>query len=129
MHRRCSLYLSVGLNQLEDANCLFSAVSNYCMNSASYEYKKMSVRKGVQFIPICKLSAGRLFRKTPRTYSTSWVGCFAVLQNMLNIYVSSFVRRMDELLTEPAIQILCFHKLLCILGIQYMYGKSSLLLR
>ena len=44
------MYLYVKLNW--DANFFFPAESKDCMNSASYEYRNMSARRGAQFVPI-----------------------------------------------------------------------------
>ena len=35
-----------------DAKCFFPTESKYCMKSASYEYRKMSARRGTQFVSI-----------------------------------------------------------------------------
>ena len=35
-----------------DAKCFFPVESKDCMKSASYEYRKMSARRGAQFVPI-----------------------------------------------------------------------------
>ena len=45
-----SMYLYVKLNW--DANFFFPVESKDCMNSASYEYRNMSARRGAQFVPI-----------------------------------------------------------------------------
>ena len=44
------MYLYVKLNW--DANRFLPAESNACMNSASYEYRNMSARRGAQFVPM-----------------------------------------------------------------------------
>ena len=44
------MYLYVKLNC--DANFVFPVESKDCINSASYEYRNMSARKGAQFVPI-----------------------------------------------------------------------------
>ena len=49
MDRTSSMYLYVKLNW--DANRFLPAESKDCMNSASYEYRNMSARRGAQFVP------------------------------------------------------------------------------
>ena len=44
------MYLYVKLNW--DANFFFPVESKDCMKSASYEYRKMSARRGAQLVPI-----------------------------------------------------------------------------
>ena len=44
------LYLYVKLNL--DANRFLPVESKDCMNSASYEYRNMSARRGAQFVPM-----------------------------------------------------------------------------
>ena len=46
MDKTSSMYLYVKLNW--DANRYLPAESNDCMNSASYEYRNMSARRGAQ---------------------------------------------------------------------------------
>ena len=50
MDKTSSMYLYVKLNW--DANRFLPAESKDCMNSASYEYRNMSARRGAQFVPI-----------------------------------------------------------------------------
>ena len=49
MDKTSSMYLYVKLNW--DANRFLPAESKDCMNSASYEYRNMSARRGAQFVP------------------------------------------------------------------------------
>ena len=60
----------VRLNQ--DANCFFPIQSKDCMNSASYEDRKISVKRGHNSYPLeCRLSTGILFSvKTTKILST-----------------------------------------------------------
>ena len=44
------MYLYVKLNW--DASRFLSTESKDCMNSASYEYRNMSARRGAQFVPM-----------------------------------------------------------------------------
>ena len=44
------MYLYVKLNW--DANRFLPVESKDCMNSASYEYRNMSARRGEQFVPM-----------------------------------------------------------------------------
>ena len=57
------MHLSVRLNR--DAHYFFPVECKDCMNSTSYEYKKMSARRGgggQSSYPLeCRLSVGRLF--------------------------------------------------------------------
>ena len=50
MDKTSSMYLYVKLNW--DANRFLPAESKDCMNSASYEYRNMSARRGAQFVPM-----------------------------------------------------------------------------
>ena len=50
MDKTSSMYLYVKLNW--DANRFLPAESKDCMNSASYEYRNMSARRGAQFAPM-----------------------------------------------------------------------------
>ena len=50
MDKTSSMYLYVKLNR--DANRFLPAESKDCMNSASYEYRNMSARRGAQFVPM-----------------------------------------------------------------------------
>ena len=51
------------------SKCFFPVESKYCMKSASYEYRKMSARRGHNSYPLeCQLSAERLFRQKRREY-------------------------------------------------------------
>ena len=50
MGKTSSMYLYVKLNW--DANRFLPAESKDCMNSASYEYRNMSARRGAQFVPM-----------------------------------------------------------------------------
>ena len=50
MDKTSSMYLYVKLNW--DANRFLRAESKDCMNSASYEYRNMSARRGAQFVPM-----------------------------------------------------------------------------
>ena len=50
MDNTSSMYLYVKLNW--DANRFLPVESKDCMNSASYEYRKMSARRGAQFVPM-----------------------------------------------------------------------------
>ena len=50
MDKTSSMYLYVKLNW--DANRFLPAESKDCMNSASYEYRNMSARRGAQFVPL-----------------------------------------------------------------------------
>ena len=49
MDKTSSMYLYVKLNW--DASRFLPAESKDCMNSASYEYRNMSARRGAQFVP------------------------------------------------------------------------------
>ena len=49
MDKTSSMYLYVKLNW--DANRFLPAESKGCMNSASYEYRNKSARRGAQFVP------------------------------------------------------------------------------
>ena len=50
MDNTSSMYLYVRLNR--DATRFFPVESNDCMKYASYEYRKLSARRGAQFVPI-----------------------------------------------------------------------------
>ena len=50
MDKTSSMYLYVMLNW--DANRFLPTESEDCMNSASYEYRNMSPRRGAQFEPM-----------------------------------------------------------------------------
>ena len=50
MDKTSSMYLYVKLNW--DANRFLPIESKDCMNSASYEYRNMSARRGAQFVPM-----------------------------------------------------------------------------
>ena len=58
MDKTSSMYLYVKLNW--DANRFLPAESKDCMNSASYEYRNMSARRGTQYLFLA-LTAGSLF--------------------------------------------------------------------
>ena len=49
MDKTSSMYLYVNLNW--DANRFLPTESKDCMNSASYEYRNMSARRGAQMVP------------------------------------------------------------------------------
>ena len=44
--------IDVPVSEIEPRCCFFSVESKDCMKSASYEYRKMSARRGTQFVPI-----------------------------------------------------------------------------
>ena len=56
MDKTSSMYLYVKLNW--DANRFLPAESKDCMNSASYEYRNMSARRGAQsiFLFVCQFN-------------------------------------------------------------------------
>ena len=54
MDNTSSMYVKVRLNR--DSYCFFPVESKDCMKSASYKYRKMSARRGAQFVPIGMLT-------------------------------------------------------------------------
>ena len=73
MDNTSSMYLYVKLNW--DANRFLPVESKDCMNSASYEYRNMSARRGAQFVPMGKVISKPKVCQTsfPNVDQMSWL--------------------------------------------------------